>query len=72
MTLLKYADTQVVYTDEKDRKLARALEQENIRYEVYPQHIAERTAYDIERMKMDILCSLPQEHPAEQRCSCAF
>lgn len=48
VTLLKYADTQVVYTDEKDRKLARALEQENIRYEVYPQHIAERTAYDIE------------------------
>ncbi len=37
VTLLKYADAECVFTDEKDRKIARALEQEHIVYETYPQ-----------------------------------
>lgn len=72
VTLLKYADTQVVYTDEKDRKLARALEQENIRYEVYPQHIAERTAYDIENEDGHIMFFTSGTSGRAKRCSCAF
>ena len=50
VTLLKYVDAECVNTDEKDRKIAKALEQENISYSDYPKpaHEENRNVSDFE------------------------